>query len=123
MESFQGKNTNIKISDRLQDGIEVIKNGGLVATKTDTIYGILADAFNPESVEKIYNIKERELDKPFIILIPDLDCLEKFNVSVNDKARKILSTKGTTVILKVENPEKFEYLHRGTKKTCIQNSR
>ncbi|MCX7760197.1 MAG: L-threonylcarbamoyladenylate synthase [Hydrogenothermaceae bacterium] len=120
MESFQGKNTNIKISDRLQDGIEVIKNGGLVATKTDTIYGILADAFNPESVEKIYNIKERELDKPFIILIPDLDCLEKFNVSVNDKARKILSTKGITVILKVENPEKFEYLHRGTKKLAFR---
>ncbi|MEZ0323509.1 MAG: L-threonylcarbamoyladenylate synthase [Hydrogenothermaceae bacterium] len=120
MESFQKKNTNIRVSDRLQDGIEVIKNGGLVVTKTDTIYGILADATNPESVEKVYRLKERDLGKPFIILIPDLNYLGKFKVPINDKEKKLLSTKGITVIMKLEDPEKFEYLHRGTKKLAFR---
>lgn len=107
---------SIKISKNLNDAVDIIERGGIVVTKTDTIYGIITDAFNPESVEKIYRIKGREKDKPFIILIPDIKCLNRFNVNLDERLGKLISSRGITVILKLKEPDKFEYLHRGTKK-------
>ena len=107
---------NIKSSTKIDDAIDVIKNGGIVITKTDTIYGILANDFNKEVVEKIYLIKEREKDKPFIILIPNTKFLKKFKVKENPQAEKILHLKGITVIFDVNDQNnELEYLHRGTK--------
>lgn len=120
MESSLQKNTSIKLSSNLKDAVEVIKNGGVVITKTDTIYGFLADATNPDSVERIYRIKQRESEKPFIILIPELKSLGYFHVSGNEKGEKILAKKGITVIFKLEKPEELTYLHRGTKKLAFR---
>jgi len=107
---------NINISTKLDDAFDVIKNGGIVITKTDTIYGILANALDKEAIEKIYTIKEREKDKPFIILIPNTKFLKKFKVKENPQAEKILNLKGITVIFDVNDQNnKLEYLHRGTK--------
>lgn len=120
MESSPPKSMNIKVSSDIKDAVEVIKKGGVVITKTDTIYGILADATNPESVERIYRIKQREWEKPFIILIPDTKFLNHFFISHNEKGEKILQKKGITVIFKLEKPEEFNYLHRGTKKLAFR---
>lgn len=120
MESFPQKNMSIRLSNSLKDAVEVIKNGGIVITKTDTIYGFLADATNPNSVERIYRIKQRELEKPFIILIPELKSLNYFHISSNEKGEKILAKKGITVIFRLERPEELTYLHRGTKKLAFR---
>jgi L-threonylcarbamoyladenylate synthase len=107
---------NINISTKLDEAIDVIKNGGIVITKTDTIYGILANALDKEAVEKIYVIKGREKNKPFIILIPNAKFLKKFKVKENPQAEKILNLKGITVIFDVNDPNnELEYLHRGAK--------
>lgn len=107
---------NINISTKLDDAIDLIKHGGIVITKTDTIYGILANALDKEAIEKIYVIKGREKDKPFIILIPNAKFLKKFKVKENPQAEKILNLKGITVIFDVNDPNnELEYLHRGTK--------
>lgn len=123
MEYFPQKNTStnsVNISESLKDAIPIIRKGGLVITKTDTIYGILADATNRESVEKIYTLKGRELDKPFIVLIPDLRYLDYFQVNCTEKGEKILSTRGITVIFKLQDPDRFQYIHRGTKKIAFR---
>ena len=41
----------------------------IIVLPTDTLYGICTSAFNNKSVEKIYDIKGRDENKPFIILI------------------------------------------------------
>jgi len=46
---------------------EMIKNGGLVAFPTETVYGLGADAFNPQAVERIYTAKGRPGDNPLIL--------------------------------------------------------
>ncbi len=108
--------TNINISNSLNDAIDVIKNNGLVVAKTDTIYGILGNALSKEVVEKIYQIKGREEDKPFIILIPSSKMLRLFNVKENETAERLLNLKGITVIFDIEDQEgKWHYLHRGKK--------
>lgn len=47
----------------------VIEAGGLLAFRTDTFYGLGTDPFNPEGVERISRLKEREGRKPVLVVI------------------------------------------------------
>lgn len=55
----------------LEEIAKVINNGGVVISPTDTVYGMLADAFNVDAINRIYSIKEREREKPLLILLKD----------------------------------------------------
>lgn len=57
---------------------KVINDGGVVISPTDTVYGMLADALNVEAIDRIYEIKERERNKPLLILLKDIKYSEKF---------------------------------------------
>jgi len=50
----------------IKQAAEIIKNGGLVAFPTETVYGLGANAQNPEAVAKIYKAKQRPADNPLI---------------------------------------------------------
>lgn len=50
---------------------KILKDGGLVAFPTETVYGLGADAFSSESVKRIYQIKERSPRNPLIIHLAD----------------------------------------------------
>ena len=58
---------------------KVIKDGGVVISPTDTVYGMLASAFNPKAVQRIYEIKGREKDKPLLILLESEKDLKLFS--------------------------------------------
>ena len=45
----------------------IIRQGGLVAFPTETVYGLGADALNPDAVAKIYEAKGRPSDNPMIV--------------------------------------------------------
>jgi len=49
---------------KLDDAIEVLRNGGVVGFPTDTVYGIGCDVFNAKAAEKIFSLKQREKSKP-----------------------------------------------------------
>ena len=59
----------------LQEAGEIIRQGGLVAFPTETVYGLGGDALNPESSKKIYAAKGRPSDNPLIIHIADMEYL------------------------------------------------
>ncbi len=50
---------------------EVIAAGGVVIFPTHGLYGLGADAFNPDAVGRIFRIKGRPPDKPLLVLISD----------------------------------------------------
>lgn len=50
---------------------------------TDTIYGIVGRALIPEVVGRIYALKNRARNKPFIILIPSIASLEQFQIKLS----------------------------------------
>lgn len=60
----------------------LIKNGGLAAFPTETVYGLGGDAFNPESSRKIYAAKGRPSDNPLIVHICEWEAIYKL---VSDK--------------------------------------
>ncbi len=103
----------VKIEKDIKKAKDFLKEGKIIVAKTDTLYGILADALNERAVEKIYEIKGRKKDKPYIVLIPDIRYLKLFDAEISDKEKKLLKKKGITVIIPLKEPEKFRYLHRG----------
>lgn len=53
----------------LETAAEILKNGGLVAFPTETVYGLGANALDPEAVAKVYAAKGRPSDNPMIVHI------------------------------------------------------
>ena len=53
----------------IQECADIIKAGGVVASPTETVYGLFADAFNPTAVAKIFAAKGRPSDNPLIVHI------------------------------------------------------
>ena len=56
---------------------EIIKNGGLVAIPTETVYGLGADGLNPEAVASIFAAKGRPQDNPLILHISGPEEIEQ----------------------------------------------
>lgn len=84
----------------------------------DTIYGISCLITDKSAVERIYFIKGRDKDKPFIILIPDVNLLREFKISPEliNKAKDYWPGRNTLVFDLKDGDirEKYYYLHRGT---------
>ena len=78
-----------KLSDEavLQEAGQIIKNGGLVAFPTETVYGLGGDALNKESSGKVYEAKGRPSDNPLIVHICDMNDLEKIVKYVPEKVK------------------------------------
>ena len=66
---------------------EIIKNGGLVAFPTETVYGLGGDALNPESSRKIYAAKGRPSDNPLIVHIADFKDMARLVKEVTPQAK------------------------------------
>jgi Putative translation factor (SUA5) len=54
-------------AEDIEKAAEIIRNGGLVAFPTETVYGLGADALNAEAVKKVYAAKGRPSDNPMIV--------------------------------------------------------
>lgn len=61
----------------IEEAVEVLREGGLVAFPTETVYGLGADSLNKEAVKKIYIVKGRPPDNPLILHISSLEELEE----------------------------------------------
>ena len=59
---------------------EVVFNGGVIAFRTDTFYGLGADPFNRQAVNRIKKLKGREETKPILVTISDHSQIERFIV-------------------------------------------
>ncbi len=88
METIVEKIDENKIDrEKLQKAASIIREGGLVAFPTETVYGLGADALNPEASRKIYAAKGRPSDNPLIVHIAHFEDLEKITADIPKKAR------------------------------------
>lgn len=79
---------NKNIEDIKKAG-SIIKNGGLVAFPTETVYGLGGNALNPDASEKIYSAKGRPSDNPLIVHIADFASLESITTCIPVVASKL----------------------------------
>ncbi len=64
---------------------EVVRRGGVVLYPTDTIYGLGADPFHPEAVQRILDIKGRPQEKGLLLLIPDALWVDNFAARIPEE--------------------------------------
>ncbi len=83
----------------------MIKNGGTVVFPTETVYGLGADAFNPDACKKIYMAKDRPVDNPLIVHISSFDMLNDIAYIDDDLLNKMKSIwpSPLTLLLKKKN--------------------
>ena len=69
--------------------LEILKNGGVIAYPTDTVYGLGCDIFNKQAILKVHTLKNRPEHKPFSFICPDLKELSQY-ASVTNYVYKTL---------------------------------
>ncbi|MDF2594362.1 MAG: Sua5/YciO/YrdC/YwlC family protein [Clostridia bacterium] len=70
---------------------DMIKNGGLVASPTETVYGLCADALNEVAVSNIFRAKGRPNDNPLIVHIANRAMLDPLVKEVSPKAQLLIN--------------------------------
>jgi len=56
-------------SEAITIAVKCLENGGLVAFPTDTVYGLGTSIHQPETIERLYTVKKRELSKAIPLLL------------------------------------------------------
>jgi L-threonylcarbamoyladenylate synthase len=87
---FLKVNTKKPDVEKIQIAAEIIRKGGLVAFPTETVYGLGADALNPEAVLALFEAKKRPLDNPPIVHIADSKELYRLVLEVPPKAKVLM---------------------------------
>ena len=95
----------------MEEAGRILRNGGLVAFPTETVYGLGGDALDGSASKKIYAAKGRPSDNPLIVHIADLEALKAIASEIPEKAR-ILAEKfwpgPLTMILKKSSAVPYE---------------
>ena len=79
----------IKDTGDIQIAADIIRNGGLAAFPTETVYGLGGNALDPEASKKIYAAKGRPSDNPLIVHIADMDGLFQVARDIPETAQRL----------------------------------
>lgn len=72
------------------EAAEIIKNGGLVAFPTETVYGLGANVFDEKAVANIFKAKGRPSDNPLIAHIGEIEQINSLVSEITDSAQKFI---------------------------------
>jgi len=102
---FSEKNKE-KISEYHELIVNFIVDGKIIAFPTNSVYGLGGDPFNPEVIKRLYDIKFRDHDKGFLLLVSDYN--EAIKIAIFNKIAEELVKKfwpgQLTLILKRKIP-------------------
>jgi len=74
------------ITTEIETAAEIIREGGLVAVPTKTVYGLAGNGLDESAVETIYEVKGRPAVKPLSLMVADESAFEKYGVDVPQSA-------------------------------------
>ena len=74
------------MTDGLTDAVAALRRGDLVVYPTETVYGLAADATDPEAVERAFEAKGRSHEKPVSMALPDVGAAADY-VRLSDRGR------------------------------------
>ena len=102
--------------------VDVLKvKNNVIAINTDTVYGLIANANDISSVNKIYQIKNRDLNKPLGLFVDKIEDLDKYvyidNNILNNLKKNI--NKSITYIFNLKNDD-YKYLNKNNNTVSIR---
>lgn len=71
--------------------IDKLNNGAVGIFPTDTVYGIGCNALDCKALEKLYNIKQRSLNKPINILVSSIEMAKKYIENINTIEKELMN--------------------------------
>ncbi|MBQ1489490.1 MAG: threonylcarbamoyl-AMP synthase [Eubacterium sp.] len=77
-------------SEDITEAAQIIREGGLVAFPTETVYGLGADALNADAVARIYEAKGRPNDNPTIVHISAESDMLRLTNTITDDMKKLM---------------------------------
>ncbi|MEX0995402.1 MAG: L-threonylcarbamoyladenylate synthase, partial [Balneolaceae bacterium] len=75
---------------KIAEAVTLIKQGEIVAFPTETVYGLGADAHNPDAISKIFEMKGRPADNPLIVHLADPKQVVDFAMEIPAAAKKLM---------------------------------
>lgn len=80
----------------IRHAAHIIRQGGIIAYPTDTIYGLGCDPYNADAVAHINAIKQRPQDKQFILLAGHIDQIKPLVLLTSEQEKLIMQTREAT---------------------------
>ena len=77
------------MKDAVREACRLLRAGEVVALPTETVYGLAADAFNPDAVAKVFAVKERPSFDPLIVHIATRGDLKRVALVPDDMAETV----------------------------------
>ncbi len=71
-------------------GAKILREGGLVAFPTETVYGLAANLDDRSAIQKLNKVKDRPGSKPFTVHIASIGTIKKMACSVTKRVRRLL---------------------------------
>lgn len=102
--------------------VEKLLKNGVGILPTDTLYGLVGRALSREAFEKVFKLKKRNSESPFIILVGSIGELDLFDIKIDENIEKMLKKywPGKISIILPCSSQKMEYLHMGTKNLAFR---
>ena len=69
---------------RIKAAVDCLKSGGIIAIPTDTVYGLGADPFNVDAVQKLYTLKGRPEEKPIPLVLGSVEDVQQVAQNLPD---------------------------------------
>lgn len=110
------------ISDSIALAANILKQGGLVAIPTETVYGLAANIYNENAIKAIYETKKRPLHNPLIVHVNSIEYLEKITSSIPPMALKLAEKywPGPLTLLLEKNEKVSDLVTAGNKTVAVR---
>lgn len=102
--------------------VKLLKSGEVVAFPTETVYGLGADAQNPDAIKKVFETKGRPSDNPLIVHISDTKQAEDFSAEISDDAKKLMDAfwPGPLTLIFKKKPEVLDLITAGLNTVALR---
>ncbi|MFH1645118.1 MAG: L-threonylcarbamoyladenylate synthase [Candidatus Omnitrophota bacterium] len=88
---FLNVNAKAPEKDKIKKIVNCLHRGGVVAFPTETVYGLAVDSTNKTALNRLYDIKQRDEEKPCAIQISDISYLNSYIEAIPVKLSEILN--------------------------------
>lgn len=89
MEQYINMKNNLNY-DKLREPAQIIKKGGIVIFPTETVYGIGTNGLDENAIQKLYEVKQRPLNKPISLLVNNIEMVEKIAKNITEVEYKLM---------------------------------
>lgn len=99
-----------------------LHNGGVIALPTDTVYGLACSANDPKAIQKLYEIKGRDEDKPVAVCVSSISQLKYYSLAAhlpNELLQRLLPG-AVTIILNKSKHLNNPFLNNGIPKIGLR---